>query len=183
MIEFELPDDHPLIASLNKMLEWVRTSDVPDRVVGQPGDDSLSEEQLQKRMAIEIPNSCRMSRFDHHEGYDFDDVQKHAVALYEEKTGNKKYALIPVAKTWYPPGGGYIGWHIDQTGDRLYCAYAEGKSYFKYRDPETREVITSWDAPGKWSFRIFAFDEENPMWHAVYAEDLRVSVGYRFVLT
>ncbi len=179
MIEFELPDEHPLVVALNKMLPWVRSSDVPDKIVGEP-DGDLSEDYLQKRIALEAANKCLMSRFDQHKGYDFSDIQKQSAAIYEEKQGNKDYVLVPVAKTWYPKGG-YIGWHIDQTGDRLYSAYAEGKSFFRYRDPDTKEIITSWDASGKWSFRIFHFDEDNPMWHCVGAEDLRVSVGYKFV--
>jgi len=162
------------------MLVWVRTSDVPDRVVGEPRCD-LSEDHLKRRMAQEVPNKCLMSRFEYHQGYDFSKIKEQSAVIYEEKTGRKNSIIVPVAKTWYPPSGGYLGWHIDQDGGRLYSAYAEGKSFFRIRNPETGEIITSWDKPNQWSFRIFDFDINNPMWHCVYAEDLRVSVGYRFV--
>jgi len=180
MIEFELSDDHLLIINLNRMLSWVRASDVPNKVVGQPENGYLTEEYLQKRINGEVQNKCLMSRFKYHLDHNFSEIQKHSVAVYEEKTQNKSYNLFSVAKTWYPKGGGYIGWHVDEDGDRFYSAYAEGKSFFRYRDPQTKEIITSWDTPGKWNFRIFTFDAENPMWHCVKAEDVRVSVGYRF---
>jgi hypothetical protein len=184
MIEFDLPEDHPLVINLNKMLLWVRSSDVPDKVVGEQESCGLTEEEtLHERIAAKIANKCLMSRFDDHKDYDFSDIQKHSAKLYEEKMGIKYYATVPVAKTWYPPNGGYLGWHIDLTGDRIYSAWAEGESFFRYRDPETGEVITSWDKPKQWSFRIFTFDEKNPMWHCVYAKDLRVSIGYRFIRT
>jgi len=180
MIEFSLPDSHPLVNSLDKMLSWVRTSRIPERAVGQPLSDDLSEEHLQKRMAVEVPNRTLTARFDHHPGYNFSEIQRLTVESYEEKTGRKGYNVTPVAKTWYPAGGGFLGWHLDQDGERFYSAYAEGKSFFRYRDPQTKEIVTSWDAPGEWSFRIFSFHRENPMWHCIGAEDVRVSVGYRF---
>ena len=181
MIEFELPSNHPLIVSLDKMLTWVRKSNVPSRLVGDPNQCVLTEERLNERIEKNVANYCRMARFDSHEEFDFSDVQKHSTEIYKEKTGREGFSVIPVAKTRYPPGEGYLGWHIDQTGGRMYSAFAEGKSFFRYRDPDTKEIITSWDKPGQWSFRIFDFDEENPMWHCVKAEDLRVSTGYRFV--
>jgi len=179
MIEFKLSNDHPLVKSLNKMLVWIKESDIKNNIVGNPDHCDLSEECLIGRITNNTPNYCWMSRFDSHEGYDFSDIQKYSALAYEEQTGRKNYILVPVAKTWYPPKG-YLGWHIDQTGGRIYSAYAEGKSFFRYRDPETKEIITTWDTPG-WSFRTFDFDENNPMWHCVGAEDLRISIGYRFV--
>jgi hypothetical protein len=182
MIEFELSPDHPFVLSLNKMLNWVKTSDVPNKVVGDANNEDLSEERLLDRINNKTPNYCRMSRFDHHKGFDFSVIEKQCAEVYREKTGNEQFSQIPVAKTWYPAQEGYLGWHIDQDGDRFYSAFAEGKSFFRYRDPVGREIITSWDKPGQWTFRIFNFDKNNPTWHCVKAYDLRVSIGYRFVL-
>jgi len=181
MIEFELPTDHPFVKCLDDMLAWLRTSDVPDRVVGELHKQNLTEAHLIDRIENNSPNYCRMARFENHDGYDHEAIQQYSIEQYVEKTGRKDFHVIPVAKTWYPPKEGYLGWHIDQTGGRIYAAYAEGESFFRYRDPETKEIITSQDKPGQWSFRIFDFDEANPMWHCVGATDLRVSVGYRFV--
>jgi len=179
MIEFELADEHPLVDNLNRMLSWVRCSDIPNRVSGEPKCD-ISEENLRDRMAGKLPNRCLQARFGISD-YDFNEVRQHSALVYEEKTGNTEYDFSAVSKTWYPAGG-YVGWHLDQDGDRLYSAYAEGESFFRYRDPKIGEIITTWDTPRKWNFRIFTFDAQNPMWHCVHAKDIRVSVGYRFHL-
>lgn len=180
--EFKLSSDHPILHDLNEMLEWVRSSDVPDRVSGElTGHCDLSEEYLNKRISNEVPNNCRMSRFDQHPDYDFGKIQEQSAIIYEEHISITDYFLVPVAKTWYPSDGGYLGWHIDNDGGRIYASWAEGRSFFRYRDPITKEIMTSWDKPNQWTFRIFTFDAKNPLWHCVYAKDTRISVGYRFV--
>ena len=178
--EFELPDTHPVFGNLNRMLDWVRSSETPNQLSGREiKDGELSEEYLNKRITEEVPNNCRMSRFD--EKYDFTDIQKNSEDIYQEQTGISDYLLVSVAKTWYPSDGGYLGWHIDNAGGRLYASWADGESFFRYRDPVTKEIVTSYDKPNQWTFRIFTFDVENPLWHCVYAEDARISVGYRFI--
>ena len=178
--EFELTEDHPLIINLNKLVSWVKTSDVTEKMSGRPNGD-LSEEYLAKRMSGEISSSkAHMARFDRHQEYNFSEVEKYSAEVYRQRTGDTKGVQVTVAKTWYPPNG-YIGWHIDEKGGRIYSTWAEGKSFFRYRNPHTGEIITSWDKPNQWTFRIFRFDAEHPMWHCVGAEDLRISVGYKFV--
>jgi hypothetical protein len=183
MIEFELSEDHPFVISLNDMLTWLRTSDVPNRVVGQSDQYDLSEDRLNDRIENNSANYCRFARFADCDGYNFDKIEEWSIKLYKEKTKRDNFHVIPVAKTLYPAKEGYLGWHIDQEGGRIYSAWSDGKSFFRYRDPETKEIITSWDKPNQWNFRIFDFDKENPMWHCVGAEDLRVSIGYRFINT
>jgi hypothetical protein len=177
--EFSLESDHPLIAELHEMLEWARSSDISDMLSGRPDRNDLSLEQLKRRLGG-VANNAWMSRFDAKEGFDHSSIQKHVENLYKEHVGATGYFLVPVAKTWYPKGG-YLGWHIDNDGGRLYSSWADGKSFFRYRDPFTKDIVTSWDKPNQWTFRIFTFDEKNPLWHCVGAEDIRVSVGYRFV--
>ncbi len=178
MIIFQLPETHPFIQNLNDMIKWVKSSDVPNSISGDPSKEDLTEKGLNDRMNNNSINGCRTARFDRHKGFDFTKIDNNAKEIYEEKTGNNA-EQFPVAKTWYPPNG-YIGWHIDQDGDRLYATFAEGKSFFRYKDSKN-EIITSWDIPNQWIFRLFNFDKNNPMWHCVKAYDLRISVGYRFV--
>ena len=178
--EFELSTDHPLIVSLNKMLAWIRTSDVLASVSGTVRHD-LSEEALRRCMANEVPSHCKAARFDHHKGFDFAEIQEHSAKVYEEQTGIKDYVLKPVAKTWYPSGGGYLGWHIDEDGGRIYSTWADGESFFRFKHPMTGEIVTSYDKPNQWTFRIFTFDAESPLWHCVHATDDRISIGYRFI--
>jgi hypothetical protein len=80
---------------------------------------------------------------------------------------------------WYPPGG-YMGWHTNSAhpGWRLYITHAEepGRSFFRYQDPESGEIVTRMDEA--WDFRIFRIDPARPLWHAVYSETNRFSFGF-----
>lgn len=84
----------------------------------------------------------------------------------------------------YPPGG-FMGWHTNSQypGWRLYINYAEipGKSFFRYLDPESGKIVTSWDK--QWNFRLFKIDPKRPFWHAVYSEMNRYSFGFRITLS
>ena len=80
---------------------------------------------------------------------------------------------------WYPPGG-YMGWHTNnrKPGWRFYISYVDkpGNSFFRYRDPVSGEVITSHDK--QWNFRLFKVSVEKSLWHAVYSNAHRFSIGY-----
>lgn len=94
--------------------------------------------------------------------------------------GNRVKQFGLSGRTWYPENGGYMGWHTNSNNKwfRLYCSFARepGKSFFRYRNPQTKEVVTSWDKSG-WNFRIFKIDD-NLLWHSVYSETDRFSIGY-----
>ena len=81
---------------------------------------------------------------------------------------------------WYPPAG-YMGWHTNsqRPGWRLYVTHADepGKSFFRYRDPDSGRIITSMD--DQWTFRVFRADRKRPLWHAIYSDTNRFSFGYR----
>ncbi len=78
-----------------------------------------------------------------------------------------------------------MGWHTnsDNPGWRLYINYAEepGKSFFRYRDPDTREIVTSIDK--QLNFRLFRASMEKPLWHAIYSDTNRFSLGYRIAMS
>ena len=80
----------------------------------------------------------------------------------------------------YPADGGYMGWHTnsDAPCTRVYISHVDvgEKSFFRYR--LDGEYVTSWDKPG-WNLRQFEVTKEEPMWHCVYAEVPRLSVGFR----
>jgi hypothetical protein len=80
---------------------------------------------------------------------------------------------------WYPSGS-YMGWHTNSgvPGWRVYINYAEeeGKSFFRYKDAMTSEIVTLTDK--EWNIRIFRISRENPLWHAVYSGTNRFSLGY-----
>jgi len=83
---------------------------------------------------------------------------------------------------WYPPGG-YMGWHtnLKTPGWRMYINYCEesGKSFFRYRDPDSGNIVTTTDK--QWNFRLFRITSEKPLWHAIYSDTNRFSIGYKIV--
>lgn len=138
--------------------------------------ERTSVETLQKLMQgepVDVASyDCNLFKFNN---INFDFLgPKIALAMKNEIDG---YGLS--GRIWYPKNG-YMGWHTNHNnqGHKLYCAYArEGnKSFFRYRDPKTEEVITSWDKQG-WNFRIFKVEKEL-LWHCVYSETDRFSIGY-----
>ncbi len=64
------------------------------------------------------------------------------------------------------------------SGWRLYLSYADepGRSFFRYRDPVSGEVVTS--ADGRWHLRFFEVSAERLFWHAIASDTHRFSVGW-----
>lgn len=91
----------------------------------------------------------------------------------------KPLNIVSSGHLWYPKGS-YMGWHTNNRapGWRIYINYAEepGKSFFRYRDPDTGQITTSWDK--RWNLRVFRIDERKPIWHCVYSDTNRFSLGY-----
>jgi hypothetical protein len=104
-----------------------------------------------------------------------------AVARWLESgfAGSVRPVLSAAGQWWYPPGT-YFGWHTNHghPGWRLYLSHAEAedRSFFRYRDPRSGEVITSPD--GRWHLRLFEISRDRPLWHAIRSETHRFSVGW-----
>jgi hypothetical protein len=96
-------------------------------------------------------------------------VEKH----FPDYTFSKSNGIV------YPPGG-YLGWHTnaDKPGLRFYLHWIEnvGQASFKYWDGS--QVID--DVENEQCFiRIFNVkDMTDPLWHCVYTDTWRVSVGF-----
>ena len=93
-----------------------------------------------------------------------------------------RYAIKMSGRFAYFGPSAYMSWHTnsDTPGHRLYITYAEeeNKSFFRYRDLVTEEIITSYDAKG-WIARMFPVTKENPYWHCVYSDTYRISLGFK----
>ena len=81
------------------------------------------------------------------------------------------------------PPTGYMGWHTNYTNPctRLYITYAteDKKSFFRYRDRNTKEIITDYDNKGL-TVRQFFIPKHKPyFWHCVGSMCNRISFGYR----
>lgn len=94
--------------------------------------------------------------------------------------GTAPPVLSPAGHWWYPPGTCF-GWHTnrDYPGWRLYLTHAEepGRSFFRYRHPESGAVVTSPDAT--WHLRLFEVSSTRPFWHAIYSDTHRFSIGWQ----
>jgi hypothetical protein len=95
--------------------------------------------------------------------------------LGEETGVKRKYSGF----FWYPPDA-FCGWHTNNNceGERIYFAWAaeDKKSFFRYKDPETGEIITDWDKKG-WQHRKFVVSKNKPFWHCVGSKTNRISIG------
>ncbi len=84
---------------------------------------------------------------------------------------------------WYPKGS-YMGWHTNlrTPGWRCYINVVEedNRSFFRYRDPADGKIETLWDK--KWNIRFFHITPTQPLWHCVYSDTNRFSLGYKFIL-
>ncbi len=81
---------------------------------------------------------------------------------------------------WYPYGG-YCGWHTNNgvEGRRTYYSWAmePNKSFFRYQDPDTKEIITKWDKKGV-NIHTFNVSLDKPYWHCVGSYTNRISIGF-----
>lgn len=99
--------------------------------------------------------------------------------LRETFDEGSKLSFVCSGHFWYPPGG-YMGWHTNSgaPGWRVYLTHTSEpkKSFFRYRDPSDGKIVTSYDA--SWDVRLFRIQPNVPLWHAVYSETDRFSLGY-----
>jgi hypothetical protein len=93
--------------------------------------------------------------------------------------GSFRPLLSAAGQWWYPPGT-YFGWHTNHgyPGWRLYLSHAEeeNRSFFRYRDPRSGEVVTSLD--GRWHLRLFEVSSDRPLWHSIHSDTHRFSIGW-----
>ena len=84
----------------------------------------------------------------------------------------------------YPPSG-FMGWHTNCNSPhiRLYITYAseDKKSFFRYRHPETKEIITDYDDKGITIRQFEVIDKPPYFWHCVGSDCIRISLGYRIL--
>ena len=85
---------------------------------------------------------------------------------------------------YYPPEG-FVGWHTneDAASYQILFTWSEtGDGYFRYRDPETKTLVTLQDRPG-WNVRYHYFGNtnEDKLWHCAYTKCSRFSFAYKFI--
>lgn len=85
----------------------------------------------------------------------------------------------------YYPKGGYMSWHhnANASGLNILLSWSkDGKGFFRYQDPITKEVITVRDTPG-WTVKAGYYGKLNELdklyWHCASAKnEERLTLGY-----
>jgi hypothetical protein len=87
--------------------------------------------------------------------------------------------LVSSGHFWYPEQS-FMGWHTNSQspGWRIYINYAEqeNQSFFRFQDHSSGEIRTLWDH--EWNLRVFRITQGQPLWHCVYSNTNRFSLGY-----
>lgn len=115
-------------------------------------------------------------------------IDKELTCIYDSKfiyfLQNKfpNSSIVKSGSFLYPKTG-YMGWHTNANSPylRCYITYSEnGDSYFKYRDPDTKQIIIDKDNIG-WTLRYFKISAEidKLFWHCVYSNTTRISYGFK----
>ena len=88
------------------------------------------------------------------------------------------YNIINSGLFYYPPTG-YMGWHTnsEKPCKRVYIVYSDGKSFFRYKDAQD-SIVTDWDKKGV-DIKEFDIPEDDKLWHCIYSEGNRISIGFR----
>ena len=182
--ELSFHDDKHLILSLDKIIETINFD--PQKV-----EQTLYKKETTKEYALSrvdekalqklIESGDRSVATHDCSVYKFNNISfnfLHDILMSHFKEKNVK-SIAMSGRIWYPVNG-YMGWHTNSNnmGYRIYCTYAreEGKSFFRYRDPYSKEIITSYDKQG-WNFRMFKISYDH-LWHCIYSETDRLSIGY-----
>ena len=174
--------DKTLLKNLDKVIDAIGyNTDLVSKSLFKPKTTEehalsrVSEDALNEIMRADRPvatKDCNLYKF---ENVQFEFVK--VIAAHIKDYGAKAIGLS--GRIWYPHCG-FMGWHTNSNnrGIRLYCTFSREseKSFFRYRDPNTGEVITSWDKEG-WNFRAFNIGDK-PLWHSVFSMTDRFSIGY-----
>jgi hypothetical protein len=176
-------DDELILSGLQKVIDTINyepkkverklyKSEITNEFALSRVDEKALQEYLEKDREV-ATYDCNVYKFNN---INFDFLTNR-ISRYVKDKNIKKIGIS--GRIWYP-NNGYMGWHTNSNnkGFRLYCTYAResNKSFFRYRDPDDGEIVTSWDKEG-WNFRMFRISE-NLLWHCVYSETDRFRIGY-----
>ena len=142
--------------------------------VGQAALDQLLSEGEDRPVATGDENTYRLGHLQFSEL-----TAELAEVLNRVLKPRARMQLFQSGRHLYPQNG-YMGWHTNSNvpGFRLYLSHVEAgnSSGFRYRDPDSGNVVSDWDEAG-WNFRCFRTDL-SPFWHSVWSHTDRISLGY-----
>ena len=199
----QLSGDAEIVAALKVCVELQRDAAATAlRTTYKPNPDALKEaspEALDKILKAGVDIDGIRNEREISNVIVFND-ERYADAVISEKLAEKRRVLNRlvterVSKVFQPkkkltvnssgfflyPPKCWMGWHTNaqNPGWRMYVTYADepGKSFIRYRDPATGTIHTSWDKGV--DVRLFRVDTKTPLWHTIYSDTHRFSIGYR----
>lgn len=153
------------------------------------GEPDKNEYYTSKEYLAEVNN-------DDHEGFPeeahgidlttlYDIPDDHRNKLRElDNTLNTLFASKFNAVKMYYPENGFMGWHNNWNcpGYNILLSYTKkGNGFFRYQNPETKEIVTIDDIPG-WSVKAGYYGEKSEpdkiYWHCARAYEERLTLGY-----
>ena len=114
------------------------------------------------------------------------ELEKYIFNIEKEIENFTSYKVESSGLYLYPPNS-YCGWHTNSgyIGERFYLSWCKegNKSFFRYQDPDTKEIHTKWEKAG-WNYNQFkvSSDPNKLLWHCVYSDTIRVSMGFNNIL-
>lgn len=159
----------------------------PDRVHGKTFETATSEEYLQEIIAKdgkhegfpECAYCCDISMVP-----SVPQSHKDKQRALNEKLIHFLGARNNAVHVYYPENG-FMGWHTNwnASGYNILLTYntEENAGYFRYLDPVTKEVVTSWDPKG-WSCKVGYFgrrsETDRVIYHSAGSSAKRLTLGY-----
>lgn len=93
--------------------------------------------------------------------------------------------IVKPSGFYYYPKTGFMSWHTnsDVPCTRVYITFAEegNKSFFRYYDKDSNQIVTSWDDEGVTIREFQVPDLPNKFWHCVGSDCDRFSFGFRIL--
>lgn len=179
----EISINNPGIRSLlYNFSDWFYQQDISafkkESTKDEPNFDCVSEDYLNRliekdKKHIGFPEEMRGlelkdEALTNPEFFDFREPLREMMFGVTEFVGARNNAL-----TAFYPEDGYIGWHTNwnASGNNLIFTFSEnGGGFFKYLDPETKEIVVLPDIKGEWTCKAGYFgnykEKDKHFWHA-----------------
>lgn len=115
--------------------------------------------------------------------YDIPDEHRNKLRELDNNLNSLFASKFNAVKMYYPENG-FMGWHNNWNcpGYNILLSYTkEGDGFFRYQNPETKEIVTIDDTPG-WSVKAGYYGEKSEpdkvYWHCARAYEERLTLGY-----
>lgn len=115
--------------------------------------------------------------------YDISDEFTEKLRNLDNELNSIFVSKFNAVKMYYPKNG-FMGWHNNWNcpGYNILLSFTkEGNGFFRYQDPNTKEIISMKDLPG-WSVKTGYYGERSEpdkiFWHCARAYEERLTLGY-----